>query len=207
LISQGEGVETCAKKYKTDQWLGCISSQDAPGDERDEIASGDRVPALYNDNDCPTEVTRLGASLEEMKNAIDALKPKGETYIAPGMLWAWRALSPNPPFADGAPYDKANKIIVLLTDGANTRSFKKPGDSGTDVVAANEKLSKVCTAIKAKGIRIFSVAFQVEDSSTKDILVGCASSPPYYFDAENNEKLKTAFYTIGQQVSALRLVK
>jgi hypothetical protein len=152
-------------------------------------------------------VTRLGATLEQMKAAIDALKPKGETYIAPGMLWAWRALSPKPPFADGAAYGAANKIIVLLTDGANTRSFKKPGDSGTDVVAANEKLSKVCAAAKASGIRIFSVAFQVEDQSIKDILVGCASSPPYYFDAENNEKLKTAFHMIGKQVSALRLVK
>ncbi len=207
VISQGAGVKTCAKKYQSDRWLGCVSSQDAPGDERAEIASGDKVQALYNDNDCPNEVTRLGATLEQMKAAIDALKPKGETYIAPGMLWAWRALSPKPPFADGAAYGAANKIIVLLTDGANTRSFKKPGDSGTDVVAANEKLSKVCAAAKASGIRIFSVAFQVEDQSIKDILVGCASSPPYYFDAENNEKLKTAFHMIGKQVSALRLVK
>jgi hypothetical protein len=194
-------------QFVTKTWYGCVSSQKTPGDETDAIAPGFEAPALYNDNDCPAEVTRLGASLNTMKKAVDALSPKGETYIAPGLLWAWRALSPNSPFADGAPYDSANKIIVLITDGANTRSYQYPGDAASDVDAANEKLTKVCAAVKAKGIRIFAVAFQVTDATIKDILGKCASSPPYFYDASDNDRLKTAFFTIGQQVAGLRLVK
>ena len=35
------------------------------------------------------------------------------------MVWGWRALSPNAPFADGKPYNSPNwvKAIVLETDG------------------------------------------------------------------------------------------
>src|SRR5262249_47542784 len=47
-----------------------------------------------------------------------------------GLMWGWRSLSPNAPFADGKSYTwnssnptKPNrKIIVLMTDGTNTWS-------------------------------------------------------------------------------------
>lgn len=70
-------------------------------------------------NGCPTAVTELTTSQATITSAISALVPwcASGTAINNGMIWGWRALSPNPPFADGAPYGGATKVVVLETDG------------------------------------------------------------------------------------------
>jgi Flp pilus assembly protein TadG len=70
-------------------------------------------------NGCPTAVTELTTNQTTISNAINALVPwcASGTAINVGMIWGWRALSPNPPFADGAPYGGATKVVVLETDG------------------------------------------------------------------------------------------
>ncbi len=73
----------------------------------------------------------LAPHLEQVERAIRgqlALTPAGNTNILEGLMWGWRALSPNAPFSDGKSYSwnasnptKPNKkIIVLMTDGYNT---------------------------------------------------------------------------------------
>ena len=41
------------------------------------------------------------------------------TVTATGMVWGWRALSPEPPFTEGVAYDDGDwqKVIIVLTDG------------------------------------------------------------------------------------------
>jgi Flp pilus assembly protein TadG len=206
VVSRGEPKRVCQESTVNYLWYGCVGSQNSPGDENAAISPDNRVPGLLNNADCPRPFMRIG-SLPRVIDEIDRVAPRGETYIAPGMLWAWRLLAPDGPFKDGAPYGSATKIIVLMTDGASTRSAKYPENEGSDIAAADAKLTKVCTGIKASGIRIFAVAFKVADQSVKSLLSSCASSPPYFYDARTNDSLKKAFAEIKDQVVGLRLVK
>ncbi len=53
------------------------------------------------------------------------MKADGGTNILEGVMWGWRTLSPNAPFADGRNYNwesgriKNRKFIVVMTDGDN----------------------------------------------------------------------------------------
>ena len=67
---------------------------------------------------------RLTSNTGTLKALINSLSAAGSTNIHEGLMWGWRTLSPVSVFADGAAYSTAptatNKIIVLMTDGANT---------------------------------------------------------------------------------------
>ncbi len=64
--------------------------------------------------------------------AIDAMQPTGNTNVPEGTAWGWRVLSSNAPFTEGrSNTEKGNdKVIIVLTDGANTYSTQ----GGTDAV-------------------------------------------------------------------------
>jgi hypothetical protein len=116
-----------------------------------------------------------------IKSAVNAMQAGGETYIAPGLLWAWRLLAPpsgSGPFGDGAPYGSIKKTIILMTDGANTHSPRYPDHEGTDVVLANKLTAQVCQNAKAQNIVIYTIAFEVTDQTIKDLLSQCSSGPP-----------------------------
>lgn len=59
-----------------------------------------------------------------IKDSIDAMAPTGNTNVPEGMAWGWRVLSHGAPFTDGRPEtEKGNdKVVIVLTDGANTYS-------------------------------------------------------------------------------------
>jgi Mg-chelatase subunit ChlD len=155
---------------------------------------------------CSAPLIRLSNDPTAVKTAISALSAGGETYIAPGLQWAWRLLSPNGPFSDGAAYGSAKKIIVLMTDGANTHSAQYPDHEGSDVTAANTKLTRVCANAKAAGITLYTIAFQVTDTTIQNVLSQCATGVPYYYNAQTTADLTAAYASIAGQVTKLRLV-
>ena len=81
-----------------------------------------------------TTLTTDVSAISGSGGALTKMVPNGDTALLPGLMWAWRTISPNGPFANtgssgnwgtsvGAkapkPYGQANntKIIVLMTDG------------------------------------------------------------------------------------------
>lgn len=207
VLSWGTPVNVCSTPTLTHTWYGCVGSQNSPADENDVANASNKVPALFDVTECPSALMRLGNDQTALNAAIDALTPNGETYIAPGLLWGWRLLSPNPPFADGLPIGSAKKILVLMTDGANTHSASYPDHNNTDVAASNSKLVNVCAAVKAAGITLYTIAFQVSDATIQSVLSQCATGVPYYYNAQTNADLQAAFNSIGAQLTNLRLVQ
>ncbi len=94
-----------------------------------------------------------------------------------------------------------------MTDGANTKSPNYPHHWGTNVTLANTLTSELCTNIKNEEITIYTVAFEVTDTSIKDLLQNCATDPGYYYDAENSTQLSSAFEAIASQLALLKLTK
>ena len=65
--------------------------------------------------------------LATIKAAIDAMVANGNTNVPEGTAWGWRMVSNGEPFTDGRPEDEKgnDKVIIVLTDGANTYSVSR----------------------------------------------------------------------------------
>ena len=204
-VNNGTPVKQCGNQTYTYTWNGCVGSRNSPLDLQDSVTSVNPVPALLNYS-CPSALQRLTSDPSVVKAQIDGMTAMQDTYIAPGLLWGWRVLSPNGPFGDGQAYSPtATKVMVLLTDGANTHSPNYPDHEAGDVGTANQITAQTCANIKATGIVIYAIALQVTDPTIKSILSGCASGPDKYFDAGSIGSMQTAFATIGAKLNAVRL--
>jgi Flp pilus assembly protein TadG len=67
-----------------------------------------------------------------IKTAIDKMTPNGNTDIPEGLAWGWRTVSSSEPFTEGRPEsEKGNdKVVIVLTDGANTYSTVSSDPAG-----------------------------------------------------------------------------
>jgi len=182
------------------------------------------------DYNCPPRsVTALTSNNGQVISAIEDLQPSGSTVIPAGLLWGWRVLSPTEPFTEGAAYDdeKWIKAIVLLTDGENSVNGGSNGHNksvynafgyaaaghlgstnGTNAEATlDSKTAAVCSAIKAKGIQIYTIGFQITDSTTKNLLKNCATKTDMYYNSPSNDQLAGIFQDIAQGLGELRIAQ
>ena len=170
------------------------------------------------------KLMRLTTDFAALRSAINNLNADGNTNIPIGMSWGWNTLTPFAPFSDGVAYGtpKHKKIIVLMTDGANTLSQRDTPHDGTyagagyiwqgRVLKANNtplqqgasnaertealdsRLAKICTNMKAK-----------VDEGTSELLQTCATGEDYFYDVSNSSTLTQVFQSIAGQIAALHL--
>jgi hypothetical protein len=76
----------------------------------------------------------------------------------------------------------------------------------TPTATMDTQLQTICGLAKAQNVIVYGIAFQAPSSGQTQIQ-GCATSMSYYYEAESNENLKTAFKTIANNISQLRLVQ
>jgi Flp pilus assembly protein TadG len=130
---------------------------------------------------------------KDILDAIDKMEGSGNTRINVGLMWAWFTLSPkwqglwdkNKAGLPAAFSDKAEKAIVLMTDGRNLTA------------ADDRKTEQLCAAIKAQGITIYTVGLGTKDEIKEELLLNCASKPEYYFYSPTEEDLSRAFKLIA----------
>ncbi len=205
----GPPVYKCFDYTETYTWSGCAGSRDYPLDTRDETWSVP-VPGIMNAA-CGAPVTPLVNDKTALNSQIDDLIAVGETYIPAGLFWGWTTLSKDAPYPEAHDYGEVidgkevRKILVLMTDGVNTLSPTYPSHNRTDTAQSNALTAELCTNIKGKGITIYTVAFDVADNATKNMLESCATSSADFFDASGAAELKVAFESIAKNLSPLRL--
>lgn len=82
------------------------------------------------------------------------------------------------------------------------------GATGRAATEINARMSRLCTAMKAEGITIYTVVFNLPAGSPAQALYqGCASRPDYYFNTPTQDALRAAFRSIGEQLANLRLAQ
>lgn len=141
------------------------------------------------------------------------------------MIWGARLSSEKGIFASNVTLDPGNnssisRHIVFMTDGdmvPSQRYYSAYGveplsrritsDGGSNysefVRRHQQRFIAVCNAAKAKGIRVWVIAFATNlDSSMTD----CAS-PNSSFLSLNGDELNNAFVSIAQSISDLRLTQ
>ena len=207
----GPPVQQCWTPTYTTTWYGCVGSRSYPLDTQD-AAYANREQGISNVG-CPSEITPLTNDQSALKGQVDAMNAADETYIPTGLMWGWRVLSKEAPYDQGMDPStmqdgqRVRKVIVLMTDGQNTLSPSYPAHNGNDATLANRLTAEVCQNIKAAGIEIYTVAFNVTDNNIKSILQACATTPNKYFDATDAEKLKVSFNDIAKDFSPLRVTR
>ncbi len=172
-----------------------------------------------------SEVMPLSSDVDALKTKIDGLSAAGGTAGQLGTAWAWYTLSPNwsslwPSSSTPAAYGTENlqKIAILMTDGEYNTQYDSNGisvNSGqypTCSSAANgcstTQARALCTNMKAKGITVYTVGFQLGANQTAiDTLNQCATDPTKFYNAADGDQLKQAFRDIALHLSSLYLAK
>lgn len=203
----GRPYESCYTPTKKYTWNGCVGSRKAPY-HTDVAYNGREIPGLVNVK-CGAEIRPLTTNLKNVKKTIKSMNARGETYMPAGLAWGWRALDNNQPLTEAAKakkgVKKSEKVLVLMTDGDNTKSKKNIYHTGNDAKDANDTTEDLCQAIKGSEITVYTIAYEVTDNKTKSLLQGCASDKTKYFDAKNAQDLNEAFEAIGEALNELRI--
>lgn len=170
----------------------------------------------------------LTDNFSDVKTAISNMKANGNTNIHQATAWGWRLLSPGAPFTEGAAYSdkKTKKFLILLTDGANNithkgnhnKSIYSPygyvthgrfdGTPNTTYKIRKQldaRTAATCENAKAKGITVFTIAFDVSDDDIEDLMEGCASGSDRYYLSPSPGDLEETFNTIVNEITQLRL--
>jgi len=185
-------------------WKGCVGSRTNGNDETPTRAGGG-IPALPG-NLCGSEILPLTSDMNKARASINGLDPKGLTYIPSGITWGWRALEgeiptivPNPPKNT----DHKN-VMVIMTDGENTRSKSGLTHNAGNINEANDKTARLCERVKGDGIEVYTITYALDDKKTKALMRDCASDGTKFFDATTATDLNAAFDEIGRNLDVLR---
>lgn len=181
-------------------------------------ASGSWIPSATTTSCTPgSSIVPLTSNKTTLKNTINSLTANGGTAGPLGTAWAWYMISPlwagvwgtasaPAPYADlttlnsnGSP--KLRKFAVLMTDG----DYNIMNGDDVSQSTANTAAQTLCTNMKAKGIEVYTVGFQLSGKKAKTLLTNCASSTDKFYDASSNAQLQAAFRDIALKISSLRL--
>lgn len=173
---------------------------------------------------CPSKASLLATmARDQVQTYVNGLVTVGGTYHDVGLLWGARIASPQGLFQANVNASPGNggsvgRHLIFMTDGALTsydfvasmygmemydRRVTGGSNDPTQLERQRRRYLAICEAIKAKGIRLWVIAFGT--TLTTD-LETCASTGSAY-TASNSGALNTAFQNIAKQISELRLTK
>lgn len=180
----------------------------------------------YNCANAP--LTPLTSDKTEILSSINNMAAGGYTLIPLGLGWGWRVASPDEPFTEGADYDDddTDKAIILLTDGLNNigsttnhnnsryngYGYVAQGRLGTTSAnaaqsALDDRTTELCNNIKAQGILIYTITFQLNDTDTQNLFRNCATDASKYFNSPSNSQLQATFQAIANDLGKLRIAR
>ena len=196
-------------------WHGCTISRDFGYHDEPEYQT-QRLQGYARQGYCAdgrNTMEPMTKNVTDIKNAVKDMVPHGTTYIPAGLIWGWRSLQEAQPLTQiqNAP-DEAQKVMVLMTDGANEVSLGQPVPwsngifhDGSNTNAADTLTAELCEGMKNEEIIIYTIALEVDDADTISLMRNCATSAAHFYDLSNPAALSNAFNNIGTEVDDIRL--
>jgi Flp pilus assembly protein TadG len=187
-------------------WNGCITDRTQSYDTlvtTPDPAIPDTLFPADQYSSCPTQLTGLSDDWTALGNKIDAMYASGMTNQTIGFVWGWQTLTDGDPMNAGTLPSDTQRIIILLSDGLNTQNRWTSSQSSID---AREEAA--CDNAKSAGVIIYTVFVDLNGTSgNSGPLQYCASDSSKYFDLTTSGQIVTAFNTIGQQITNLRIAQ
>ena len=163
-------VKDDAIKYKVDHKISLVKFS---GDTSKKVGNdtySDRYSNKWNYSQIVKNLTPVSSGAEELKAAVNGLKPNGGTRTDNGLKKA------NEVFKGGA-VEERNRIVVLFTDGEPTGINS---NNTFDDSVANNAISEAKTLKKEKGATVYTIGvFSGADGANP------ANLPPYNEDRNN----------------------
>jgi len=215
-------IEVFETRTDTLTWNGCMSSRE---DDYHKIVGyrGRQFPGPVQAVNCAQHfniMQPLSSDINNARTTINNLKTGGRTYMPAGLMWAWRTLDRDLPFTEvlSTSREATRDVLLLMTDGSNTTSLNgtisgfegilhigERNDDQQSTENANALTKELCSSIKLQDIEIITVAFEVTDTNTLNLLKRCASSRNNFYNATNSASLNRAFQNIGTSLGVIRL--
>jgi len=147
-------------------------------------------------------IKALTTDKQALKNHINTFGTYNGTAGHTATAWSWYMLAPEwrsfwgADVPDVASYSDTNtiKAAVLMTDGEYNSNWANP--------SASQQAVSLCTAMKEKGITVYTIGFDMSTNPAnvaRQTLISCASPGKYYFPY-NGEELRQAFEQIGNSL-------
>lgn len=150
-----------------------------------------------------------------------------------GIVWGWNTISGRwtnqwpASTIQPKPYSTSTqKSIVIVTDGENSwgsyalpntgafSAYGRPPEGKLGITAMSQAAAKInsrvadlCTKMKAQGIQVFTVTFQVSNSTAKNLYAACATKPEWALSADDSDELSDQFFFIANQIKQITIVK
>jgi len=97
--------------------------------------------------------------------------------------------------------DDAGEDYFLDVDEGNNPTAREIED------AMNDRTIETCDNLHGTEITVYTIAFQIDDPDSEDILLGCASDENKAFEADDNDELIAVFRLIAQDIATLRIAE
>jgi Flp pilus assembly protein TadG len=198
----------------------CVTERVGDAAYTDDPPGTAPVGRYYGSNcdSASNEMLPLTSSSDRLSANIDGWSVGGGRGGQIGIAWAWYSLSPTFGLftGDSAPaaYDNADtlKSVVIVSGGANDTAFCKgviSSDSTSPHSTREPKINckaqngdpnaqavKLCTAMKKKGITIYTVSVG-SDSTGASTLSQCASGTEQSYMIESDDQLEDTLVAIA----------
>lgn len=170
----------------------------------------------------PNVIVPLSTDAPALRSAINGLIAKGSTAGHLGAIWGGKALDPAKAIGGIAPGSfedvtkgKLMKVAIIMTDGEyNTQYCNGIKDKNSTTLESIERKANctatksstqqsldACSAMKAQGIEVYVVGFQVA-TAQKTSLTACATDAKHAYFPYSGESLRTTFQSIGYAVES-----
>jgi Flp pilus assembly protein TadG len=180
-------------------------------------------------NPCPSaNIMPLSSNRSSLKSLISGLSVAGSTAGQIGMAWGWYSVSPNFnslwPSSPAGPYapEDTLKAVIIMTDGEFNTPYNSgviAQDAGAGSGGTHDKINRnatngdpfsqgeaLCDAMKAAGVIVYTVGFQISSGgNAAALLADCASSPQHAHLPSSGSDLSEAFAAIGRDITSLRI--
>ena len=173
---------------------------------------------------CPTaRLMPLTNDADALVAAINSYRHNGVTAGQIGIQWAWYTLSHEwadflpagaGPLDPEAPYKEVRKFAVIMTDGEFNTAFagsRRQKPQQKEARRSSDHALELCRRMKADGIRIFTIGFQLKQDRAIQVMRDCASPADgqvqYFYDTSSAAELTDAYRSIAGTIQALRLVR
>ncbi len=185
-------------------WSGCVIDRTQPYDVQNDAPLSTIAATLYPKANCATStllpVYPLTTDLTTLKSKVDALQPSGNTNITIGVQWGMEAFTPTYPLAGANTDKRAQKIMIVLTDGDNTQN-RWNGSSQVSLI--NARTETACANAKAMDVELFTIRLM---QGNETLLKGCATDEEHYFPVTNASQLTEKFREIAERILRIRIV-
>ena len=113
---------------------------------------------------------------------------------------------------DTVPSDNYASNMTIYAGDMTAYSRPENGKLGTTNKTTatnilNTNFSNLCTTMKNQGIIIYTITFNLSDTTVQNLWRSCASNPSFYFNSPDTATLTAAFHAIGDSLSNLRISK